>query len=130
MRFISSGSFLNQAALSLSFCQLACWYSGYFCSHLSFTLFIKPLPFALSSLFVVTTSIFISVVQFNCLLLFSGVVRSTISSSCSPFFSHPFFLNLFALSTRFYSVLLDSGNCKSHLVLIRFMKFFPFLLSW
>ena len=125
MRFISSGSFLNQTASSLSFCQLAWWYSGYFWSHFSSTLFIKPIPFDLSSLSNVTTSIFILVVQFNCLLFFSGIVRPTIGSSCSHIFPHLFFLNLLVLSSRF-AVLLDSGDCKSHLVLIRFMKFFPF----
>ena len=81
-------------------------------------------------LVIMTTSIFILVAQINFLFLFLDVACSVSASSCSARFPHPSFLNLLALTTRFCAVLFDYGISKSHLILICFLKFFFFLLSW
>ena len=101
-----------------------CQYFNFFCSlH-------KTPSFCSLFLVIITTSIFISIAQFNCLFLFSDVACSAIGFSYSATFSHPSFFNLLALTARFCAVLFDYGNSKSHLILICFLKFFPFLLSW
>ena len=128
IRLVMVCSLRNLAELSHNFCMLAVACSGYSPIHLSFTLFINPLPLFLSSLSICTNLIFISIVHST----FLGCVSLSCASllnGCPCTVSRPSLANLLALSIKFCAVLHFSGYSRFHRSFILLIKFFPFICS-